>query len=86
MIDLKKHEFWFVTGSQELYGGDVLKKVDEHSKAMVKALDAVLPCTLVWKPVATGSDAIRGLVRQAGADPKCAGIVTWMHTFSPSKM
>ncbi|HUW42550.1 MAG TPA: L-arabinose isomerase [Rectinemataceae bacterium] len=86
MIDLKKHEFWFVTGSQELYGSDVLRKVDEHSKAMVKALDAALPCTLVWKPVATGSDAIRGLVRQAGADPKCAGIVTWMHTFSPSKM
>jgi L-arabinose isomerase len=86
MIDLKKHEFWFVTGSQELYGGDVLKKVEEHSKAMVKALDAALPCTLVWKPVATGSDAIRGLVRQANADPKCAGIITWMHTFSPSKM
>ena len=86
MIDLKKYEFWFVTGSQDLYGADVLRKVEEHSKAMVKAIDAALPCTLVWKPVAKGSDAILTLAREANADPACAGIVTWMHTFSPSKM
>jgi len=42
MIDLKKYEFWFVTGSQDLYGADVLKKVDEHSKAMVQA--SIPPC------------------------------------------
>jgi L-arabinose isomerase len=86
MIDLKKFEFWFVTGSQDLYGADVLKKVDEHSKAMVKALDAVLPCTLVWKSVVKSSEAILALVREANANPACAGIITWMHTFSPSKM
>jgi L-arabinose isomerase len=86
MIDLKKFEFWFVTGSQDLYGADVLKKVDEHSAAMAKALDPALPCRLAWKPVVKGPDAILALMREANADPKCAGIVTWMHTFSPSKM
>jgi L-arabinose isomerase len=86
MIDLKKHEFWFVVGSQDLYGMDVLKTVDEHSRAMVRSLDAKLPCKLVWKPVVLGPDGILKLVREANADPACAGIVTWMHTFSPSKM
>jgi L-arabinose isomerase len=86
MIDIKKYEFWFVTGSQDLYGPEVLKKVDEHSKAMVHALDPALPCTLVWKSVVKGPEAILALVREANANPKCAGIVTWMHTFSPSKM
>ncbi len=86
MIDLKKYEFWFVTGSQDLYGADVLKKVDEHSKAMVRALDSALPCKLVWKSVVKGPDAILALIREANADPVCAGIITWMHTFSPSKM
>jgi L-arabinose isomerase len=86
MIDLKKFEFWFVTGSQDLYGADVLRKVDEHSKAMVQALDSALPCRLVWKPVVKGPDAILALMREANSSPACAGIVTWMHTFSPSKM
>jgi len=86
MIDLKKFEFWFVTGSQDLYGPQVLKTVDEHSRKMVQALDAELPCALVWKPVVKGPDAILQLVREANASPSCAGIVTWMHTFSPSKM
>jgi L-arabinose isomerase len=86
MIDLKKFEFWFVVGSQDLYGDAVLKTVDEHSKKMVASLDPKLPCKLVWKTVVLGSDAILKLIREANSDPNCAGIVTWMHTFSPSKM
>jgi L-arabinose isomerase len=86
MIDLKKYEFYFVTGSQDLYGAEVLKKVDEHSSAMVKALGPRLPCKLVWKSVVKGPDAILALVREANSNPNCAGIITWMHTFSPSKM
>ena len=86
MIDLKKYEFWFVVGSQDLYGDAVLKTVDEHSKKMVASLDPKLPCKLVWKTVVLGPEAILKLVREANSDPRCAGIVTWMHTFSPSKM
>jgi hypothetical protein len=39
MSDINKFkplEIWFVTGSQHLYGPEALKKVDEHSKAVVK--------------------------------------------------
>jgi len=86
MIDLKKFEFWFATGSQQLYGPETLEKVAGHSRAMAAGLDSALPCRLVWKPVLTGPDEILALVREANADPRCAGIVTWMHTFSPSKM
>ncbi len=86
MIDLKRFELYFVTGSQDLYGAETLKKVDEHSKAMVQALEPKMPCKLIWKPVVKGPDAILALVREANANPNCAGIITWMHTFSPSKM
>jgi L-arabinose isomerase len=86
MINLKKYEFWFIVGSQDLYGDQVLKAVDEHSNKMVRYLDSKLPCALVWKPVVLGSEEILKVVRAANADPNCAGIVTWMHTFSPSKM
>ncbi len=34
----------------------------------------------------TGSEAVLEAVRAANADPSCAGVITWMHTFSPSKM
>ena len=86
MSELKKFDIWFLTGSQHLYGETTLAQVDEHSKEMAASLDAVLPCRLVWKPVLTGSDAILETVRAANADPSCAGVITWMHTFSPSKM
>jgi L-arabinose isomerase len=86
MIDLKKYEFYFVTGSQDLYGAETLRKVDEHSKAMVQALDAKMPSKLIWKSVVKGPEAILDLIREANANPNCAGIITWMHTFSPSKM
>ncbi|HTX72432.1 MAG TPA: L-arabinose isomerase [Rectinemataceae bacterium] len=86
MKDLKKFEFWFLTGSQHLYGSETLRSVDEHSKRMVAALDEAMPCRLVWKPVLTGPEEILSVMRAANADPACAGVVTWMHTFSPSKM
>ncbi|NLJ30976.1 MAG: L-arabinose isomerase [Clostridiales bacterium] len=88
MKSLKKYEFWFVVGSQDLYGAEVLKTVDLHSKTMVDDwnADPAIPCTLVFKPVVRNSDEIYKVITEANNDPKCAGIITWMHTFSPSKM
>ena len=40
----------------------------------------------MWKPVLTDSAAIHAQVLAANADPNCAGVITWMHTFSPAKM
>ncbi|MEC3998678.1 L-arabinose isomerase [Actinacidiphila sp. DG2A-62] len=81
-------EVWFLTGSQGLYGAQTLRQVEEQSRAIAAALDAVpgAPARLVWKPVLTGSDAIAALVRQAEADPACVGLIAWMHTFSPARM
>lgn len=88
MASLKKYEFWFVVGSQDLYGEKVLQTVDEHSKIMVDGFNAdeTIPCTVVFKPVVRNSDEIYKVITEANNDPKCAGIITWMHTFSPSKM
>ena len=88
MIDLKKLEAWFVTGSQVLYGKEVLDSVAEHSKEIARNLSgsAAIPLTIVFKPVSTDSDAILALCREANASATCVGLITWMHTFSPAKM
>ena len=88
MLNLKSFEFWFVTGSQHLYGPETLEQVEAHSRKMAEGLDLdpSIPCKVVFKPVLTTPDAIRKLCSEANLDDKCAGIITWMHTFSPAKM
>ncbi|WP_211744916.1 L-arabinose isomerase [Paenibacillus sp. Marseille-Q4541] len=88
MSQLKPLQFWFVTGSQHLYGPETLDQVEEHSRHMVEVLNRNenVPHQLVAKPVLTTSDGIRRLVLDANSDDRCAGIITWMHTFSPAKM
>jgi L-arabinose isomerase len=88
MIDLKKYEVWFVTGSQHLYGPKTLEIVAEHSREIAAALGASthMPLSVVFKPVLTTPDAIRELCLAANSSPSCIGLITWMHTFSPAKM
>jgi L-arabinose isomerase len=86
MKSMKQYEFWFVTGSQHLYGEETLKKVAGHSQAMVKEMDGGLSGGLVYKGVMKTPEEITKLVKEANYRDECAGIITWMHTFSPSKM
>jgi L-arabinose isomerase len=88
MIDLKPLEIWFVTGSQHLYGDEVLKQVAANSQAICKGLssDAGMPVPVEFKPVMTGPDAIRDFCREANRAASCIGLIAWMHTFSPAKM
>jgi L-arabinose isomerase len=88
MIDLKKLEVWFVTGSQHLYGPETLKQVAEDSQAIVTALSSSknIPVKVVFKPVLTTPDAIFNLCLEANNSSSCVGLITWMHTFSPAKM
>jgi L-arabinose isomerase len=88
MIDLKQYEVWFVTGSQHLYGEETLRKVDEHSKIIADALDASseIPVKVVFKPVVKTPEEILTICNEANYAKNCIGIITWMHTFSPSKM
>lgn len=84
----QKHEIWFLTGSQSLYGEETLQQVADQSKQVLEALAANLsaPVALVWKPVLKTPDAIRRIMLDASADDSCVGVITWMHTFSPAKM
>jgi L-arabinose isomerase len=88
MIDLSKNEIWFLTGSQHLYGDETLKRVAEDSRTIAESLDrsGKLSARVVWKPTLTGPDAIEKVCLEANSSPNCVGVVTWMHTFSPSKM
>ncbi len=80
--------FWFVTGSQHLYGEETLRQVEANSMAIVQGLasSGQLPVPLEFRPVLTTPEAIRALMREADGDPDCAGLILWMHTFSPAKM
>src|SRR6195952_789525 len=88
MIDLKTYEVWFITGSQNLYGEETLKKVAEHSQEIAKGFDAAkqLPVRVVYKPTVKSTEEIYATIQEANAADNCIGIITWMHTFSPAKM
>ena len=83
-----KRNFWLLVGSQTLYGDDVLKTVNERAAYMVSYLNACgkLPYELIYKGTAKSNAEITDVIREANFDKECAGIITWCHTFSPSKM
>lgn len=83
-----KYEFWFVVGSQHLYGPKVLKEVANHSKIMADEFNKSLsiPFNFCFKGVVTTTEEITNLLTKANNTSNCAGVITWMHTFSPSKM
>lgn len=83
---MKNYEFWFVVGSQTLYGEEVLRTVAARAEEMAQKLSAVLPYPLKYKVTAKSNAEILDVVKEANYNDACAGIVTWCHTFSPSKM
>ncbi len=87
-MNLKDFEFWFIVGSQYLYGPEVLDTVATRAQEMAEKLNASgkLPCKVVYKVTAKTNAEITDIIRDANHDTKCAGIITWCHTFSPSKM
>ena len=85
---MKEYQFWFVVGSQFLYGPEVLETVASRAAEMAQWMNASgqLPCEIVYKVTAKTHKEIVDVVREANYDPACAGVITWCHTFSPSKM
>ncbi|SFO95184.1 L-arabinose isomerase [Cohaesibacter marisflavi] len=88
MFGLKPLKFWFVCGSQHLYGPETLAEVADGARKVVEGLskDGRLVLPLEFATVATTGEEIADVCRRASADPECGGIILWMHTFSPSKM
>ncbi len=88
MLLSRNYEFWFITGSQHLYGEKTLKQVKEDSENLVKGLNEKgdYPYTIRFKALLTTPDEISDLIKEANNDESCAGLIGWMHTFSPAKM
>lgn len=83
-----RKQIWFLTGSQHLYGPEVLAQVADQSAGISDVLAAAdaLVADVVAKPVLTDAAAIRRVMIEASADDDCVGVIAWMHTFSPAKM
>ena len=83
-----KMEVWFVTGSQHLYGPDTLAQVAIDSTKIAESLKQKFAgiANIIFKPVLTDPEMVTNLCREANATPHCAGLILWMHTFSPAKM
>jgi L-arabinose isomerase len=81
-------QIWFLTGSQGLYGPEIVAQVEQQSQQIVEQLNAAaeLAVEVVWKPVLTDPEAIHRVALDANSDPHCIGVIAWMHTFSPAKM
>lgn len=87
MKALSPYECWLVTGSQHLYGEEVLQTVASHSSEIAGFLDQTsLPVNVIFKPVVKSPDEIYQLMLEANQSSNCVGIIAWMHTFSPAKM
>lgn len=85
---LTSPEIWFVCGSQHLYGPGPLQQVAANAQAVADALAATkaLPLKTRFKALLTTPDEITNVMLAANHDANCAGLILWMHTFSPSKM
>ena len=81
-----KYNFWFVVGSQALYGPEVLETVAKRAEEMAAEMSKSLPYPLIYKVTAMSNGQIADIIKEANYDDTCAGIITWCHTFSPSKM
>ena len=81
-------KFWFIAGSQHLYGPEVLdtvaKRAAEIAAFMNNSKD--IPYEIIYKDTMKTPDEISKLIKNANYDDSCAGLIVWCHTFSPSKM
>lgn len=88
MSTVSDKQFWFVVGSQHLYGEEALGEVKAHAQEMTDALNnsGVLPYPLVLQDLAVSADKITSIMKEVNYRDEVAGVITWMHTFSPAKM
>lgn len=88
MLKIAQKEFWFIVGSQHLYGKEALAEVKAHAQTMTDALNesGVLPYPLVLQDLAVNADTITNMMKEVNYRDEVAGVITWMHTFSPAKM
>lgn len=88
MLNIGEKEFWFVVGSQHLYGEEALREVKKHAQEMVDELNenGQLPYPIRLQELAVTADTITKTMKEVNYREEVAGVITWMHTFSPAKM
>jgi len=81
-------EVWWLSGTQLLYGEQVLGQVDEHSNIMIDGINKSgnVPVKIVYKGTVKSAKEAEQLMKDANSAENCVGVITWMHTFSPAKM
>lgn len=87
LLTVPNYKFWFIVGSQALYGEDDLKSVRKDTEVIIKALNdsGKLPYPIEFKEVAIDAETITSAMKEANYRDDVAGVITWMHTFSPAK-
>lgn len=82
------NKLYFITGSQDLYGDETLKKAENNSKKICEHLNSVLGDTaeIVCLPIVRNREEAQKCIVTACADVEAIGVIMWMHTFSPAKM
>jgi len=88
MRPLNSYYFSFIVGSQNLYGAETLRVVEKNSREIVETMNrsGLLPWEIRFSSVVTDPNAILDAMEKANTDKSCAGVIVWMHTFSPAKM
>ena len=88
MLNIGEKEFWFVVGSHHLYGEEALREVKKHAQEMVDELNenGQLPYPIRLQELAVTADTITKIMKEVNYREEVAGVITWMHTFSPAKM
>jgi hypothetical protein len=70
-------EAWFVTGSQDLYGPEILKRIQSDAEAIAQGLAIApeIPVPIVAKPVMTNADGIHRLCLEANNSADCVALI-----------
>ena len=58
-----KYNFWFIVGSQDLYGEGVLKTVAQRAAEMAEEMSKSLPYPLVYKITAMSNSQITQIIK-----------------------
>ena len=90
MMKKSDYKFWFVVGSQFLYGEETLKQVDEDSIIITDGLNksGVLPCEIVYKGTVKTSKGAEDIIKEASYDEIAAfssrkkGMYSWYHNLN----
>ena len=64
-----------------------MQEVRDHAAEMVKRLNdsGNLPYPVVLQELAVTADTITKIMKEVNYRDEVAGVITWMHTFSPAK-